>query len=109
VGNWLSIIGPIRIASGSLKPANARIDAILLNLVFAVLLLLVLATTLLPLGAELLLQANGWPKALPICLVLSVLECLAVVYLYRFFLTRHGDMLQMRERHILKVVTTKAE
>jgi hypothetical protein len=38
-----------------------------------------------------------------------VLECAAIVYLYRLVLTGEGVLLQIREQSILDVVTSKAE
>jgi hypothetical protein len=107
VTNWLSILAPMRIAAGSLRPANSDGVTVVLHLVFVVLLLLVLATTLLPLGLEGWLRALGWAEEIPVCLVLSVAEVVAVVYLYRGLLTAQGRYLQAREQKILAVVTSK--
>jgi hypothetical protein len=40
---------------------------------------------------------------------LSLVECVAVVYLYRLVLTWQGRLLHAREQKILETVTTKAE
>jgi uncharacterized membrane protein len=108
--NLLSILAPMRIASGSLKPASPKVVPMLLHLVFVLLFLpLALAPTLLPFGTEFLLGLYGWGEGLPICLALSIVECAAIVYLYRAILTWEGGLLQMREQKILEAVVTKDE
>jgi ABC-2 type transport system permease protein len=108
--NLMSILAPMRISSGSLKPASPKFVPMLLHIVFVVLFLpLALAPTLLPLGVEFLLGLYGWGEGLPICLALSVIECAAIIYLYRALLTYEGGLLQHREQRILDTVTTKEE
>jgi ABC-2 type transport system permease protein len=108
--NLLSILAPMRISSGSLKPASPKFVPMLLHLVFVLLFLpLALAPTLLPFGTEFLLGLYGWGEGLPICLALSIVECAAIVYLYRAILTWEGGLLQMREQKILEAVVTKDE
>jgi hypothetical protein len=110
LANFLSIFAPMPIRSGSFKPMNPKGMAILLHLAFAFLTPLVLAPALLPLGAEFALEELGEvPEWVPICLVLSLLECVAAVYIYRLILGWQGSLLQARERKILELVTTRAE
>jgi hypothetical protein len=109
VENWLSIAAPVRIAAGSLKPAGSNGRAILLHLLGMVMLLSILMPVLLPLGAEYLLVWLGWPRGIPLFLILSALECVAVVYLYRWVVAWQGRALQSSEKRILKTVTTKVE
>ena len=97
------------IAAGSLKPTNPKLVPILLHMVFILLLPLALSPTLLPLGAEFMLVALGWSKGLPIGLVLSVVECVIVAFVYRQVLTWQGGQLAAWEQRILERVTTKAE
>jgi hypothetical protein len=107
LANWLSIFAPMRVAAGSLKPANAKMIPILLQMLVVFLLPLAMLPTLLPLGVEVVLEQFGWTYGLPVCLVLSVLEFLAVVGVYRLVLTWQGRVLQSREQTILQAVTTK--
>jgi hypothetical protein len=109
VANCLAIFVPMRIASGSFKPANPKATAALLQVVFVFMLPWVMAPMLLPLGIELALEALGWVEGVPVCLLLSVVECVVVVGLYRLVLTWQGGWLQAREQKILEIVTTKAE
>jgi hypothetical protein len=105
--NCLSILAPIRIAPGLMRPSQGGGLVILLNLAFLLIFPLVQALTLLPLVAEFVLAP--WAEGLPVYLLGSVAECVGIVYLYRLLLTAQGDWLQAREQKILKVVTTKTE
>ena len=49
-----------------------------------------------------------WTPRLPICLALSLVECAAVICVYRVVLAWQGRLLQDREQSILDVVTTKS-
>jgi hypothetical protein len=109
LANWLSIFAPLGIAAGSFKPTNYKAIHFLLHLAFLFLYPLILGPTLLPLGIQFLLEQLGWLHGVPICLLLSVAEGVAVVYLYRFVLTWQGDLLQAREQQILAIVAAKAE
>jgi ABC-2 type transport system permease protein len=109
VANFLSILAPMAIAAGSLKPASTRFLPILVQLFFMSMFPLVLAPTFLPLGIEFGLDALEWGQGLPICLVLTVLECAAIIGFYRVVMTWQGNLLQAREQSILETVTTKAE
>jgi hypothetical protein len=109
LANWLSIFAPMAVAAGSMRPSNARVIPTLLHLAFLFVLPIALGPLLLPLGVELLLAEAGWVRGWPICLALSLLECVAVVLLYRLVLNWQGRVLQARERRILKVVAAKAE
>jgi hypothetical protein len=107
--NLLSILAPMPIAAGSLKPRNPKLIPILFQMAFLFLLPLIFGPVLLPLGVELIAGAFGWMPGVPICLILSAVECVAVVYLYRFILFWQGKLLQARERQILEVVASRAE
>jgi ABC-2 type transport system permease protein len=109
LANCLSIIAPMAIASGTLKPANAKMIPVLLNIAFMFLFPIVIAPTLVPLGVEVVLETLGWLHGLPVCLALSVLECVAVVFAFRWLVGWQGAWLQSRELRILELVTTKVE
>ena len=108
LANWLSIFSPMHMPTGALKATNAKLIPILCNMLFAMCLTPALSLTLLPFGLEAGLELLG-VEGLPIGLVLSVLECVAIVCVYRKALTWQGDLLQAREQRILEIVTTKAE
>jgi ABC-2 type transport system permease protein len=109
LANWMSIFAPMRIAPGSFKPSNPKMLPVLLQMIFVFLFPICLAPTLFPLGIEVGLEWLGWIDGVPLCLALSILECVAVVYLYRLAVTWQGSVLQARELKILDLVTTKTE
>jgi hypothetical protein len=107
LANCVSILAPIRIAPGVMRPSQGAGWWFLLHIGFLLLFPLVLAVTLLPLAVEFVLA--GVAEGRPVCLAGSVVLCVGVVYLYRLLLTAEGDWLQAREQKILQAVTTKAE
>lgn len=107
--NLLSIYAPMAIAAGSLKPANPKLLSVLLQLaMFGCVFPLTQAPLLLPLGIEAALEGVGWTTRIPICLLLTLLECAVVIALYRFLLNWQGGLLQAREQKILEIVTNRA-
>jgi len=109
MANLLSIIAPLPMAQGSFKPTHYKGIPILCHLAFVFLFPIVLAPTLFPLGIAWTMRALEWVDGTPVCLVLSLAECVGIVYLYRWVLTLEGALLQAREQRILEIVTTKAE
>jgi ABC-2 type transport system permease protein len=110
LANWLSILAPLPIAAGSLRPTQMKIIPVVLHVLFVILFPTVLTVTLLPLGTALLLErVEGWRHGGFVCLVLSLIECGAVVLLYRLVIGGQGKLLQAREQKILQVVAVRAE
>lgn len=109
MANLFSIYAPMHNAVGSLKPAHPKLTTILLQLVLFLLLFpLGQGITLVPLGAEAAWVALGGDRRVPVCLALTVLECMAIALFYRASLGWLGDELQAREQKILEVVTNRA-
>jgi ABC-2 type transport system permease protein len=107
--NVLSILAPMHIAAGSLKPTSVRLTPVLLQLAAIVFIFpLIEAPTLLPLAIEMLLEWQGWTARMPVCLLLSLVECAAVVAIYCFALNWQGRLLREREQTILDTVTNRA-
>jgi hypothetical protein len=109
VANCQSIYAPMAIRPGSFKPVTPKAVPILLQMAFALFSPLIYLPVLLPLGIEFALEELAGVQGIPICLLLSVVECAAVVYVYRLVLGWEGSLLQAREKKILELVTTKAE
>jgi hypothetical protein len=108
MANLISIFAPLYIAPGSFKPANPKLKTVLLQmLLFMVLFPLAQIPTLLPLGIEAGAEQLGWTTHVPIFLLLSLVECAVIVWLYRLVLDWQGDLLQRREQRILEIVTNK--
>jgi ABC-2 type transport system permease protein len=106
--NLLSIYAPIYIAPGSLKPSNPKLLTALMQ---AAMIMFIFPMTqglsLFPLGIEALARQFDWLPHVPICLVLTLIECAAVVVIYRLLLDWQGSLLQSREQLILETVTNK--
>jgi len=109
VGNLLSIIAPMPVAAGSMKPVKPKATTLLIHMAFIFLFPLVLSPTLLPLGLEALLSLSGSAPWLPAYLIFVIAECALMAWLYPRILSSEGDLLERRERQILEIVTTKAE
>jgi ABC-2 type transport system permease protein len=108
LANLLSILAPVHVAAGALKASNPELSTALLQLaMFMILFPLIQGVTLLPLGIEALLKLLGWMEGTPICLLLTLAECAAVVILYRVSLVWLGELLQAREQRILESVTSR--
>jgi hypothetical protein len=109
LANTVSILAPMAVAPGTMRPTNTKIIPVLLNIALVILLPAVLAPTLLPLAVELGLETLGVVEGLPICLVLTLLLDVGIIFFYRLVLKWQGDFLQAREQKILEIVAAKAE
>jgi ABC-2 type transport system permease protein len=108
--NLMSIITPMHVAAGSLKPANPKTTTVLLQLVmFFFIFPLTQAPTLVPLGIEALLRFMGWTvPGLPIYLLLCLVECAVIGGIYYVSLIWLGELFQAREQKILQSVAKAA-
>jgi hypothetical protein len=108
--NLLSMFAPSAIASGSLKPVRPKGVAVVIHLLFFFFVLpIALATTLMPLGLEFLLQDFAWLSHVPIYFLLTLVELAVILYLYPRALVLQGRILQAREQKILEIVAARAE
>jgi ABC-2 type transport system permease protein len=107
--NFLSIYGPVYVAAGSIKPTNPKFTTILLQMVtFSFFFPTTQGLLLIPFGIEKLLEFTGHGAGLPICLLLTLIECPLVAVVYYFCSEGLGSLLQSREQKILEIVTSKA-
>ena len=109
VGNLLSMIAPMPMAMGSLKPAKPKAMVILIQLAFMVVFPVTLAPTLIPLGIEFLLSWTSTFAWFPAYLLFTIVEVALMVWIYIAILEKQGRMLERREQKILEVVTAKVE
>lgn len=109
VGNFLSIIAPMAMKSGSLAPARPKGMKILVHLAFVPMFPLALVPTLIPLGIEFLLDWANWWTWFPAYLVFTLAELAVAAYVYAQVLDWQGNILQRREQGILEIVTAKSE
>lgn len=109
LANWLSILAPMPVAAGALKPSYPKGVPALLHFALVFLFPFAMLPVLAPLGAQALAEGLGAPKGIPIFVVLSLVEFGLVVLLYRLVLPTQGRLLFRREQKILQVVAARAE
>src|SRR5207302_4481702 len=97
MGNCLSILAPTPSAGGVFKTRDIRGLPLVLHLGFLFVFPSTLAPMMLPFAIEVILEDLHLAHGLPICLLLSILECIGIVYFYRFVLSLQGRLLQSRE------------
>src|SRR5262249_47133880 len=106
VENLLSMLAPMPVSPGSLKPSKPKGIQLLIHLGFSFLLPVALSPTMIPLGLEFLLNWSGRSTWIPVYLAIVLLECVAAAGIYPAALDWQGGLLQQRERQILEVVTS---
>jgi ABC-2 type transport system permease protein len=109
IANLLSIVAPMPVAAGSLKPVRPKGVTVLLHIIFVFVVPVTLSLTLVPLGLEFLLDWWGWHSPFPVYLLAALLECAVIVSVYKVILQWEGRLLQERELRILETVTSKVE
>ena len=109
LANVLSILSPIHIAAGSLRPKNMKLIPVLLHFAFFFVMPVILGPATVPYGIEFLVEKLADVKGLPICLVLSLIEAGLMLLLYHFVVQWEGVYLQYREKQILDTVMSKSE
>jgi hypothetical protein len=97
--NFLSILAPLRLPAGSLKPAKPQGLAVLLHFLFLPLFVASMGLTAVPLALEYILRRN-----FPLELMLMPVELGLVTLVYLAVLGLQGDLLQKREQDILNIV-----
>jgi len=109
VGNLVSVLVPYRIAPGSMKPTKTTSLVTVLIALSHVLFPTAMIPIFFPAVLGLLLSRwRGLPAA-PVILLSSVILLGLMIVLYQFSLSGLGDLLQRREKAILKVVTEEVE
>ncbi len=107
--NFLSILAPMPLPSGSLKPAKPKGMAVLIHLGFFVLFPLSMGLMLIPYGIEYLLHAMDTVQTIPVYFLLMLPETAVMLYIFPRILDLQGRLLQSREQKILDVVTSKVD
>jgi hypothetical protein len=71
--------------------------------------LLGILLSLLPWATEAILEWLIGLRGIPLSLILTVVECAAVLVFYGYAITWQGALLQMREQKILDIIAPKTE
>ncbi len=109
VANLASILAPVPLASGSLRPAHPKAGVMVVRLGLVLTLPVLMGLAALPLGLELLVHHLGWLTTVPIYLLCALPELGVIAWVYGQVIAWQGNLLQSREQRILEVVTTKVE
>jgi ABC-2 type transport system permease protein len=108
ISNFISIVAPIGMAVGTMKPVGMSVKVMLWQ--FAAILLIPVA--ILPaagaVAAEQLAGVFGGINGVPIYLLLTLVELPLALWFYRTMLNLQGRMLQEREQAILEIVSKVA-
>lgn len=105
VGNLMSILTPMAVASGSLKPANYKFATLLLQFILFFLAPLGMLPALLPWGLELLLSKSGILGNIPIYLLGAGMYFVALAAAYRGLIRWQADLFRERKWKILETIT----
>ena len=108
-GNTSSILAPMAIASGSLKPTQPSLWPVLLQMLFMLCGPIALLPAVALLSAETTLTLTTGLKGLPIYLVFSVLEAGLMIWIYRTVVESQGRWLQKREPRISELLSKVPE
>lgn len=110
VMNWMAILTPFPMASGSVQPKHFDFGAVVLNLVLSMILPVILGVSLLPLGVQYLVDVwvPGW-RGCPVGILLSILLLIGGAWLHRKVLPHQAKLLGNREKELLRIVTSKVE
>jgi len=109
LGNLVSPLLPCRIAPGALRPTKLpALTSVLLILSHAFFSTAV-ALVFLPPVAGWLFSSAGWLPAVPTNLLFSAMEFILLIALYSLSLPHLGNLLQRREKEILRIVTQEVE
>ena len=105
VGNLMSILVPLAVASGSLKPTNLKFGSSLLQILIFLLAPLGMLPALLPLGIEIMFAGvSGW-GGVPIYLICSAGYLALMWFVYCRVVTYQGNLLRTRKWRILETIT----
>ncbi|MBT6156156.1 MAG: ABC transporter permease [Planctomycetaceae bacterium] len=105
VGNLVSILSRVAMKPGTFAPAKPTLKMVLIQLVGMMLFPLALLPTVVPLGLDLLLDHFGWRGGVPVYLILTVMEFVIGLWIYKQVVSAQGRLLLRREKRILDAIT----
>jgi hypothetical protein len=108
-GNLLSSLLPYRVREGTLAATKVGAARALLNFLAHMVCMSVLSVLLLPAVAAALVSSGDGMTARLVYVVISVAELVVIAAVYRMSLPGLGELLQAREKEILRVVTQEVE
>jgi len=109
IGNFTSIVAPVGMAVGTMRPVSMRYSVILMQFVAMMLVPAVIIPAVFALGVETLVSEFGGVRDVPIYLLITLVELPFAVWLYLWLLDGQGQQLQDREQAILDVISKVAD
>jgi ABC-2 type transport system permease protein len=109
IGNFTSIVAPIGMAVGTMRPVSMKFSVIVVQFVAMLLVPVAIIPAVFALAAETLISEFGGVQGVPIYLLLTLVELPVAVWLYVKLLDRQGRHLQDREQAILDVISKVAD
>jgi ABC-2 type transport system permease protein len=109
LGNVTSIYSPMAIVPGTAQPANISFTAIVIQFTATLFFPIALLPAAAAMGGEIALAHFANIRTVPIYLILSLVEALLCIWLYRRLIGWQGRLLQSRETRILEVVNSYPE
>lgn len=108
--NAMSILTPFPLAAGSIQPKQFNLIPVLFSLVLSMFMPAITVLALVPLGLEWLID-RSFPilEFVPIAFLLSLPWLIGSIWTYRWLLYWEGRLLAIREKELLRVVTSKIE
>jgi hypothetical protein len=107
--NLLSMLAPMPVAPGSLKPSKPKGIQVLIHVAFFVAFSSRAIAHVDPSGCRVSFELVRLVLVVSVYLLFVILESVAAVVLYVLAMDWQGEILQRRERQILEVVTSKIE
>lgn len=108
ISNFISIVAPIGMAVGTMKPVSMSVRGMLWQFAAVLLIPVAIVPAAGAVAAEQLAGVLGGVDGVPIYLLLTLVELPLVIWFYRTVLNFQGRMLQEREQAILEAVSKVA-
>ncbi len=105
LGNFFSVLAPMGMSSGTLRPAKLSFGSLFAHLVCTLLIPLVFIPSVLPLAIETALEQLAETRHYPIYLACTVIQLPLVLALMKFVLPHQGKLFQRREQKMLQKLT----
>ena len=109
IGNFTSIVAPLGMAVGTMRPVSMKYSTILVQFVAMILVPVAVVPAMFALGLETLISELGGIRNVPVYLLITLVELPFAVWLYIRLLDLQGQHLQDREQAILDVISKVAD
>lgn len=105
ISNYTSIVAPIGMAVGTMKPVSMNLKVVVAQMVAVFLTPVTLLPAVIALGTEQLTAFATGMTGMPIYLLVTLAEIPVAIWCYRKILTSQGELLHRHEQNILSVIS----